>query len=101
MAARILLTPEELESEATKLETAAKNNQDVITKCDNIVKNLLPNWEGQAQSAFQNSWNIKKKDLVQMTDEMNSLAKQIKNFATRMKALESQKTAQAQTLANC
>ena len=101
MAARILLTPEELESEASSLKQAARNNQDVITRCNQIVTGLLPNWEGQAQTAFRNSFEIKKRAMEQMTNEMNQLADKIIVFAREMRALEQNKTAEANRLANC
>ena len=59
MAQRILLTTEELTREATQLDRAVAQNKSVIEKCDSIVKNLLPGWEGDAQRAFANMVSLR------------------------------------------
>ena len=99
MAARILLTTEELLSEAKELQSAVQKNQDVIQKCDSIVNGLLNGWEGDAQRAFAESWKTKRTALVRMTDGMKDLAVKISRFADTMGATEKRAQASAQHLA--
>ena len=100
MSNRILLTTEELIQEANQLDKAVSQNKSVIEKCDGIVKNLLPGWEGTAQTEFANSWNTKRSALVKVTEGMEDLGKKIRSFANNMASTEKRSTSSAQALAS-
>ena len=100
MSNRILLTTEELIQEANQLDKAVSQNKSVIEKCDGIVKNLLPGWEGTAQTEFANSWNTKRGAIVKLTEGMEDLAKKIRAFANTMASRERLSTSSARALAN-
>ena len=95
---RILLTPEELVSEARSLKSAADTQNTVIRELDSIVNGLLSQWTGDAQREFVSSYNNKKKTFQKMVELMTELAKDITNFAQNMGSMEAQYTNGAKKL---
>ena len=100
MAARILLTTEELKTEAASLEKAARENDEVLKTLDKIVNGVVSGWEGEAQKAFADSYNKKKATFTKLTDQMLELAKDVKVFASNMETTERQEKDIAGKLGN-
>lgn len=99
MAQRIMLTPEELESEASRLEQMAQQNDDVIKELDGVMQGLVEGWEGDAQRAFSESFNTKKATFQKLSEEMRALAGKVKAFASQMQAEENARASGARNLA--
>ncbi|MBQ3347393.1 MAG: WXG100 family type VII secretion target [Synergistaceae bacterium] len=98
MADLVLLTPEELEEEATQLVNTAKRNDDVINTLNSLEAGLLDGWEGDAQRAFLDSYRKKRETFKSFTEDMTKLANDVKTFAAHMRDEEQQKAAQAREL---
>ena len=96
---KILLTPENLKAEATKLENTAAKNDDVLSKLDNLINGLVEGWEGEAQAAFINSYNSKKESFKKFTEEMKEFVEFMRHFAQVMEDQESLQKAKAAGLA--
>ena len=100
MAADILLTPESLlEEYANLLKNKAALDQVVNDIANNIIKTLVESWQGEAQQAFENSFNQKKATFDKFSEEMQKFADFIKTYADEMKALEDKQKAAAAQLA--
>lgn len=99
MPGKILLTPENLRDEATKLEQTAARNDDVLSKLDSLVNGLVAGWEGEAQAAFINSYNTKKATFKKFTDEMKDFVSFMRNFAQVMEDQERLQKGKADGLA--
>ena len=100
MAADILLTPESLLQEyADLLKNKAALEQVVDEIANSIIKQLIGHWQGEAQQAFENSFNQKKAAFDKFSEEMQKFAEFIKTYADEMKALEEKQRAIAEQLA--
>ena len=100
MAADILLTPETLLDEyANLLKNKAALDQVVNDILNNIIKTLVEHWQGEAQQAFENSFNQKKAAFDKFSEEMQTFANFIKEYADQMKALEEKQKNAAMNLA--
>ena len=98
MADTILLTPEELEEQALQLDTLAERNDEVVNTLNGVVSGLLSGWEGDAQTAFTESFNKKKDVFSRFSEDMRRFSERVKTFASHMRDEEQQKTAQAREL---
>ena len=99
MPGRILLTPENLREEATKLEQTAARNDDVLSKLDSLINGLVAGWEGEAQTAFINSYNTKKATFKKFTEEMQAFVAFMRDFAQVMEDQERLQKGKAEGLA--
>ena len=100
MAADILLTPESLLQEyANLLKNKAALDQVVEDIANSIIKQLIGHWQGEAQQAFENSFNQKKAAFDKFSEEMQTFADFIKKYADEMKQLEEAQKAKAAQLA--
>ena len=98
MADVVLLTPEELEDEAGQLIQIAEKNDEVIQTLNGVVNGLLSGWEGEAQTAFVESFSKKRDTFERLSTDMRNFAERIKTFASHMRDEETQKAAQAREL---
>ena len=70
MAADILLTPESLLQEyANLLKNKAALDQVVSDIAKNIIGTLVEHWQGEAQQAFENSFNQKRTAFEKFSEE--------------------------------
>lgn len=84
----ILLTPELLESEAAKL-LGWKNELDAaFNKIQTLISGLINNWHGEAQQAFESSYESKKPTITQLTQDMEKFANFMKSYAEHMRDSE-------------
>ena len=88
MAADILLTPENLESEASKLLGDKSNLDSIFQQIANLIAGLINHWHGETQQAFSDSFNQKRTVFDKFSQDMESFAKFIQKYAQEMRELE-------------
>ena len=98
-AAEILVTPERLEEEAGNLTKSKADHDNSLAEMQNVVNGLLQYWRGEAQEAFANSFNNKKKTFEEFSLDLEKFVKFLQRFAEIMRSQERAKTLEAQTLA--
>lgn len=95
MAKEILLTPENLESEASKLLGNKSSLDGVFANIASLISGLLEHWRGEAQNAFSNSFTQKRKDFDKFSQNMQEFADFMKKYANEMRELENRHKALA------
>lgn len=88
MAADILLTPENLESEATKLLGEKSNLDSIFQQIAQLIAGLINHWHGETQQAFSDSFNQKRTVFDTFSQDMERFAKFMQNYADKMRQLE-------------
>ena len=83
MANQIRMTPETMRTRANEYTTQANNLQQIISKMDNLLKQLQSEWEGDASAAYAQRFAelrpgfVKAKELV---DEISTSLKTTANI---------------------
>ena len=89
MAADILLTPENLMDEASKLSANRQALEQVFnSKIANLISGLVEHWHGEAQQAFTDSFNQKRKVFDKFSQDMESFVNFMKKYASDMQTTE-------------
>lgn len=99
MAADILLTPENLLSEASSLLGNKSNLDSVFNQIAQLIASLIEHWHGEAQQAFSDSFNQKRTVFDKFSQDMESFANFMKKYAEEMRQLEANQKAMAGKLA--
>ncbi len=95
----IKLTPELLEEGASKLKDANAKNEDVINRLDNLMANLVNDWEGEAQAAFRDSYARKRETFQSVSVDMQTFVEFLNRFADIMRQEEQRQRDKAAGLA--
>ena len=98
MSSRIVITPESLEQRSTELRNYKDQQQNVFNEVESIIKNLLSDWEGEAQAEFMASYERNKTVFDQFILDMERFAKFMYDFAAAMKTNEQGGKQKAQAL---
>ena len=89
--ALIKITPETLESQAKQLRSYKDQHESTYGQIKTLVNNLVNDWQGEAQSAFQNSFTQKDTVFKQFAQEMENFAQfmdtQSRRTAARLSSL--------------
>lgn len=93
----IKLTPVLLREGADQLLRAKADNDSAIANLDSIVKGLVTDWHGEAQDAFETSYERKKETFQTFSLDIENLAEALKDYA---KVMEDQEKLQATKAAN-
>ncbi|MBQ3647084.1 MAG: WXG100 family type VII secretion target [Synergistaceae bacterium] len=88
MAADILLTPENLLSEASNLLGNKSNLDSIFSQIANLIASLVEHWHGEAQKAFSDSFQQKRTVFDKFSQDMESFAKFMQKYANEMQQLE-------------
>ena len=96
--ALIKITPETLESQAKQLRSYKDQHESTYGQIKTLVNNLVNDWQGEAQSAFQNSFTQKDTVFKQFAQEMENFAQFMDRAAQTMRQTEEQLKAGAQQL---
>ena len=73
MAGQIRITPEQMRQRAGEVRTQGETFQDVINRMQNIIGELLTEWEGNASRSFDEQFNRLKpsfNDMRRLIDDM-------------------------------
>lgn len=101
MAARtILVTPEQLEMAAAKIECLATDYQTQYTHLYSETDALASTWQGDDNTAFVNQIAGFKDDLTKMYNLMNQYADFLRKSAKAYRDTQEQVVAQAKSLVN-
>ena len=99
MAADILLTPENLLSEASKLMSNKAELDNIFNQIAQLIAGLIEHWHGEAQQAFTNSFNQKRAIFDDFSADMESFARFMEKYAKDMSELENNQKNMASKLA--
>lgn len=88
MAGEILLTPENLQTEAANLLNCKSSLDNVFNQIASLVAGLIDHWHGNAQTAFSNSFNSKRTIFDKFSQDMASFAEFMKSYAISMQDTE-------------
>ncbi|MBQ9526674.1 MAG: WXG100 family type VII secretion target [Fretibacterium sp.] len=94
----IKITPESLESQAKTLRGQKAEHEQVYGKIKQLVESLVSEWQGEAQTAFVNSFHNKEAVFKQFAVEMESFAQFMDQAAQKMRATEEELKSRAQSL---
>lgn len=86
--ADILVTPENLESEASNLMGHKSNLDSIFSEIKSLISGLISHWHGEAQQAFQDSFNQKEPVFTKFSQDMESFANFMKKYAADMRQAE-------------
>lgn len=101
MAARtILVTPEQLETAAGKIEGLASDYQTQYTQLYADTDALASTWQGDDNTAFVNQIAGFKDDFTKMYNLMNQYAEFLRKSAKAYRDTQEQVVAQAKSLVN-
>ena len=88
MASQIRMTPEQMRGRANEYRTQANNVQDVISKMDILLQNLLGEWEGSSAEAYSARYNELKPGFVKAQDLINEIAASLDSAANQTEELD-------------
>ena len=99
MANDILVTPENLKTEADKLLKHNETLNSIFNQIASTVSGLISHWHGQTQEAFQQSFTQKKTNVFdKFSEDMATFAYFMKAYAGSMENKESDLKAKAANL---
>lgn len=96
--ALIKITPESLEQQAKTLRSQKTEHEQVYAKIKQLVEALVSEWQGEAQTAFVNSFHNKEAVFKQFAEEMENFALFMDQAAQKMRATEEELKGRAQAL---
>ena len=88
MATNILVTPENLESEATSLMGNKSTLDSIFSQIASLVSGLVSHWHGETQQAFSESFAQKRTVFDKFSEDMEKFANFMKKYAGDMRQLE-------------
>lgn len=94
----IRITPEGLEAQAKELRNQKGEHEQIYARMKQLVNSLTSEWEGQAQTAFLNSFTSKEAFFKQFAEEIEAFVLFMERAAQTMRDTEEQLKAQAQQL---
>jgi WXG100 family type VII secretion target len=97
--ALIKVTPESLEAQAKDLLSKKAEHEQVYANIKKLVNALVNDWQGEAQTAFLNSFTQKDPLFRQFSEETEKFAQFMNQAAQKMRATEDELKSQAQQLA--
>ena len=81
MAGQIRISPEQMRGRATEYRTEAGRVEEVISKMDNLLKDLMSEWEGEASVAYMDKFNELRPGFVKARELINDIATALDNTA--------------------
>lgn len=98
MAGEILLTPENLMSEASNLLNYKSALDDIFNQIANLIAGFVSHWHGETQTAFADSFNQKRAVFDKFSQDMASFADFMKTYAISMQDTEKGNANRARSL---
>ncbi len=98
MGERIVISPELLDDRANQVEKCRDTQVQTFETVDSFIKHLVEGWEGEAQTAFTESFNRNKKKFDEFIVDMTNFAKFMHDFAATMRTNEAGGVRKAQQL---
>jgi len=88
MAGQIRMTPEQMNSRASEVRGQRDAFEEVISKMQNIINELLTEWEGAASASYSQQFNDLKPSFDNMKQLLDDMATQLDKTAEAVKALD-------------
>jgi WXG100 family type VII secretion target len=86
----IKVTPETLHEQATQLRGYDQEHNDAYAKMQKLVDNITTIWEGEAQTAFRNTFDGKRSEFQKFSTDIQAFAKLMDNAADKMAQTEAE-----------
>lgn len=82
MSGQIKLSPDQMNSRASEYKTEAGNVEEVISRMDALVENLMDEWEGAASEAYYSRYHDDlRNSFVAAVDLINEIAEALTETA--------------------
>jgi WXG100 family type VII secretion target len=88
--ALIKVTPETLHEQAGQLRNFDQEHNDAYLKMQKLVENITTVWEGEAQTAFRNSFDGKRSEFQKFSTDIQAFAKLMDSAADKMAQTEAE-----------
>ena len=86
--AKIRITPETLESQATKLNSLNEQHKGIYEQIKSLVNDVATEWEGEANTAFTQSFQSNDAAFKKFSEDVESFRVRMNRAATDMRAAE-------------
>jgi WXG100 family type VII secretion target len=88
--ALIKITPEDLDAKASDLRKKKDEHVQIYATITQLVHDVVSIWEGEAQRAFQESFDSKGPTFKKFEEDMEAFAQLMTTAATRMRDTEAE-----------
>ena len=85
---KMVITPDELTSAASKVTGAMETQANIINSIENLVYDMFAEWEGQAKSTFQSQFESAAPDYKKFAPDLEKFAEFLNNYANTMQTLD-------------
>ena len=82
------MTPEQMNSRASSVRGQRDAFEDLISKMQNIINELLTEWEGAASESYAQQFNDLQPSFIKMNELLDDLATQLDGTAEAVKSLD-------------
>jgi WXG100 family type VII secretion target len=86
--AKIRITPETLEGQASKLNGLKEQHESLYTQIKQLVNDVAAEWEGEANTAFTQSFNNNDPAFKKFSEDVESFRQRMTKAAQEMRTAE-------------
>ena len=84
----IEITPQELRNKARELETLRETDDNIMRRMRTLVMGLAGFWQGEAQAAYINQFNVNQKRMTEFSETIGKYAALAKEAADEIEAMD-------------
>jgi len=88
MAGQIRMTPDQMRQRASEFRTEGDNTEQVISKMQSLINNLMQEWEGQASVKFNDQFEQLKPSFQKMRELISDIASQLDQTAQAVEQMD-------------
>jgi len=88
MAGQIRMTPDQMRQRASEFRTEGDNTEQVISKMQSLINNLMQEWEGQASVKFNDQFEQLKPSFQKMRELISDIASQLDQTAQTVEQMD-------------
>ena len=88
MAGQIRMTPDQMRQRANEFRTEGDNTEQVISKMQSLINNLMQEWEGQASMKFNDQFEQLKPSFQKMRELISDIGSQLDQTAQAVEQMD-------------
>ena len=85
---RIKVTPEQVRQVSGEFKRASGDSQQLVSRLQQAVNNLQPDWEGMTQQKFYSDFQQWQTSMRNFVELLNSISQQLDAIAARFEAAD-------------
>jgi WXG100 family type VII secretion target len=85
---RIKVTPEQVHQIASQFKQSSQQSQDMVTRLQQTMSGLQPEWEGMTQQRFYSDYEQWRQSMTQFVQLLSSIGQQLDQIADRFAAAD-------------